>query len=741
LSCVEIIDDEGELVIRTADPRKQPDCGPHGQLGLLAALARAVDGGCAIEQAFEICLEALCLNGPWLGGRGYFANSGPYDPNLPSFVRWQPSDFEDLAHKEGLSARPPSLHSFSIVGGGEFEARLELYRDETDELTAQSEAAVELATFLLRRAIESSTASREKARAVEDRTHQLHLLKESEEALRDQFARLYTAINNTNHGLAMFDGAEKIVTCNDLYATMYRLSPSDVRPGTSAQQVSQRRRAKGFDIADGVAEGAFETQGGLALKNQRGTYRLPDGRSVLVSVQPLWDGGWVTTHEDITERVRFEDRISYLAHYDYLTDLANRVLFRERLDSALAHAKRTGEGIAVLWLDLDRFKTINDTMGHHFGDEVLKVVARRLRDGARETDLIARLGGDEFAILQDSVKHRTEAAALARRVRQILQNPIEVDGHCVAVEASIGICMAPADTTDADQIMRNADIALYRSKAEGRGTYRFFKPSMTADIQARRQLEVELRRAIQEESLELYYQPIVDLRTGEITSCEALLRWNHPERGPISPAEFIPLAEEAGLMVQLGRWVLSRACLDAAGWPSDAIVAVNVSPSQVMSRRLTQDASFALELSNLPATRLEIEITEGVLMRHTDWALQALRQLRDMGVHLALDDFGTGYSSLSYLQRFPFTKIKIDRSFIVGLPEDRNSHVIVKAITSLSRDLDMITTAEGVETESQLASVRALGCSQMQGFLFSRPVRNQDVMALLAARSGASAAA
>ncbi len=424
--------------------------------------------------------------------------------------------------------------------------------------------------------------------------------------------------------------------------------------------------------------------------------------------------------EDVTERKRSDERIAHLAHYDALTDLPNRVLFREQLEQSLKWVHR-GACLAVLYLDLDQFKTVNDTLGHSVGDELLKAVAARLRACLRDTDIVARLGGDEFAIIQTAIAGPIDVIDLVNRIHEEIREPYEAGGHQLIADASIGIAMAPDDGTDSDQLLKNADLAMYGAKADGRGTYRFFEPNMDARVKARRALEFDLREAIMCGGFELYYQPLVNLRDNKVSGCEALLRWRHREHGMILPAEFIPLAEETGLITQLGEWVLRTACAEAATWPDDIKVAVNVSPVQFKSGSLVQMVINALATSRLPAPRLELEITEAVLIRDDEAALVVLHQLRELGVRIVMDDFGTGYSSLSYLQRFPFDKIKIDRSFIKNIAEADGSHSIVQAVVTIATARNITTTAEGVETEQQLELVRTLGCTEMQGYLFSRP--------------------
>jgi diguanylate cyclase (GGDEF)-like protein len=447
---------------------------------------------------------------------------------------------------------------------------------------------------------------------------------------------------------------------------------------------------------------------------------LPDGRIISIINQPMAEGGWVATHEDITERLIAEEKIRHLAHYDALTDLPNRVTFYERMQTVLSRQRRS-ESIAVLSLDLDRFKNVNDTLGHPAGDLLLRAAADRMRNCVRGEDLVARLGGDEFAIVQVSSTKTSDVSALAARLIEIIGAPYDIDGHQVIIGASIGIAIAPNDGDNPDPLMKNADLALYRAKADGGGIFRFFEVEMDARMRARHALELDLRKAILNGEFELYYQPIVDVKTGRITSCEALLRWHHPERGMISPVEFIPIAEITGLIVQLGEWVLRQACAQAARWPKQVTVAVNMSPAQFKSRNLVSTVIGALAASGLPANRLELEITELVLLQDNEGAFSILRQFRDLGIRIAMDDFGTGYSSLGYLRSFPFDKIKIDQSFIRDLSTKEDRVAIIRAVIGLSSSLGITTTAEGVETKEQLARLTSEGCNEAQGFLFSPP--------------------
>ena len=436
---------------------------------------------------------------------------------------------------------------------------------------------------------------------------------------------------------------------------------------------------------------------------------------------------------------RSREEAHHLSLHDALTGLPNRALLAERLAHALVHAQRYGGMLAMLCLDLDRFKQVNDTLGHPVGDALLCAVADRLRSCLRRTDTVARLGGDEFAIIQTPVVKAEEASLLARRIVEALSEPYDLDGYQVNIGTSVGIALAPADAADAGSLFKMADMALYRAKADGRGTARFFEPEMDAKLQARRVLEVDLRKAVAKGEFELNYQPLVDLASGRVDAFEALVRWRHPQRGQVSPDEFIPLAEETGLVVPLGAWVLYQACMEAAEWPADVRVAVNVSAAQFKGGGLVAVVDEALTASGLPPPRLEMEITETALLADADTTLAVLRELRAKGVRIAMDDFGTGYSSLSYLRSFPFDKIKIDRCFVQDIETSKDCEAIVRAVTGLGVSLGIAITAEGVETAAQLDRLRAEGCDQVQGYLFSRPVKAGEVAALLDASWSATA--
>jgi diguanylate cyclase (GGDEF)-like protein len=556
--------------------------------------------------------------------------------------------------------------------------------------------------------------------------------------LSEKSQHLDTAINNMTQGLLLFDASARLVICNQRYIDMFGLSPDVARPGCHLRDLILHRQQLGSFVGDVDAYCAKFLNAANDLV-QDTVISTPDGRMFRLVYKRSPGGGWATTLEDVTEHRRVAAKIEHLAHYDALTNLPNRTLFQRHAEGLLAQAAEAP--FAIIYIDIDEFKRINDSLGHLIGDEFLKGVSARLLEAVGPSDFVARLGGDEFAIVQRDISSDDDVNALVARIYEALRTSFDCHGHSLAGDASIGIAIAPRHGADLLGLLKSADLAMYAAKAAGRRTYRFFEPSMEAEANLRRELEHDLRTALAEGGFELHYQPLVDLRSDEVTGCEALLRWRHPVRGMVSPADFIPVAEETGLIEEIGQWVLRTACTEAATWPSGVRVAVNVSPIQFKSETLALKVASALAEAGLDPRRLELEITEAVLIADDDAALVTLNQLRKLGVHIALDDFGTGYSSLSYLQRFPFDKIKIDRSFVKALTRDSGSSSIIKAVVSIAADRDMITTAEGVETQQQRDTVQALGCTQMQGYLFSPARPAADIRKMLAAAADVEDAA
>jgi diguanylate cyclase (GGDEF)-like protein len=559
------------------------------------------------------------------------------------------------------------------------------------------------------------------------------------EQLETQNLRFEAALSNMSQGLCMFDGRQQLVVCNDRYMQMYGLSPELGVAGTTLREILEHRIVNGIHGSN-VPEDYVEEALAVAAENKAGTriVEISDNRAIAITHQPMPGGGWLSTHEDLTEYRRIEARLAHLSRHDALTELPNRVLLRERLEAGL-ESRRTGEGPAILSLDLDRFKDINDTLGHDAGDTLIKAVAARLIACADSEDVVARLGGDEFAIVQPAAEQPMAATALAGRIIEAMGEPFDVAGQQVSVGTSIGIAVAPEDGEEADQLIKRADLALSRAKSNGRGIYRFFEADMDAQMRDRYKLQLDLRRALANGEFELHYQPLVNLARDQISCLEALMRWRHPERGLVSPAEFIPIAEETGLIVPIGEWALREACAAAAAWPAHINVAANLSANQFKSRNLVQAVFSALAASGLAPERLELEITESVLLQNDDATRTTLHQLRGLGVRIALDDFGTGYSSLSYLRSFPFDKIKIDRCFVADLVnENEDAVAILRAVAGLGLSLGIATTAEGVETKEQLQRVREDGCTEMQGYLFSPPRPIHEIVRLLHAQEAKS---
>jgi len=570
-----------------------------------------------------------------------------------------------------------------------------------------------------------------------DRT--LGELERSNGALEQINERFKAALTHMSHGLSMFDAKGRLVVNNDRFTEMYDISPEATKAGSTFLDFLQNRTLQGYVQGDPLTHGEKLQEHLSLVEPEAQVLAASSGRSIAVISNPLPNGGWVSTHEDITEKLAAQAKISHMALHDTLTNLPNRVLLQEQMEARLGQLGRDHK-FAVLCLDLDGFKVVNDTLGHPLGDKLLKEVAVRTRKCLREGDTLARLGGDEFVILQTQVNQAEDASTLAARVVQEIGGPFDLDGHQVTIGVSLGIAIAPGDAASSDELLRNADMALYRAKSDGRSTYRFFEPEMDRLMQARRTLELDLRKAIANNEFVVFYQPLIKLETEEICGFEALVRWNHPVRGLVPPLDFIPLAEETGLIVPIGEWVLRSACAEAAKWPKEIRVAINLSPIQFKMRNVCQAVVSALAHSGLEARRLELEITESVLLLDNVSTLETLHQLRSLGVRISMDDFGTGYSSLSYLRSFPFDKIKIDRSFVHDLERNEDSKAIVRAVTGLGASLRMSTTGEGAETRAQVDCLRMEGCTEAQGYFFSKPKPASEVFRMLAERSAALSA-
>ncbi|WP_375465408.1 putative bifunctional diguanylate cyclase/phosphodiesterase [uncultured Methylobacterium sp.] len=600
----------------------------------------------------------------------------------------------------------------------------------------------EAGTFLGYRGVGTDISSEGRARGA--LAGALADLRASHATLVAQNRRFDAALGNMTQGLCMFDGTTRLVVCNRRYRELFGLASEHLTLGMSQREVCEVLVAhgtyrKGVTV-DSLCEG---TRLALLSPDPAPIHQeLADGRVLALCYRTIEGEGWVATFEDITERRRNEARIAHMARHDALTDLPNRTALREHGLDMLGQG-RDGEAhrrLAMLCLDLDRFKGVNDTHGHGAGDALLRAVAVRLCTRVRTGDLVARLGGDEFAVLH-RVTDVAGAMAMAERLIAVVSAPYEINGCTVEIGMSVGIAMADEDADDIDRLLKNADTALYHAKGAGRGIARLFETAMDETAQARRDLERELAEALRTDAFELHYQPLVDLGTDRITGLEALVRWRHPERGLISPATFIPVAEETGLIVALGEWVLNQACREAVSWPGRITVAVNVSAVQLRHRNFAQRVLLALATSGLRADRLELEITESVLLDDTEANLETLHLLRRAGIRISMDDFGTGYSSLSYLRRFPFDKIKIDRSFVHDAGQATEAGAIIRALVGLGASLGITTLVEGIETEEQLAAVRAEGCQEMQGFLFSPPRPAQEIGPMLAASDIRAAAA
>jgi diguanylate cyclase (GGDEF)-like protein/PAS domain S-box-containing protein len=563
-----------------------------------------------------------------------------------------------------------------------------------------------------------------------------------EQALHERNQLLDATLEHMAHGLCAFDQTLQLIVVNRRYLEIYGLTEADARPGTSLFDLMKQSVDRGVHRPGITAEQMYEDFKARLIDNREPVLHriLADGRIIAVRHQPMANGGWVGTYEDITERHQAEEHIAHMARHDALTELPNRLLFHEKMADGLVRVESSGMSMAVMCLDLDNFKGINDSLGHPIGDKLLQKIAQRLCGKLGSVDTIARLGGDEFAILHP-MKTLHDAEELARTLVGAAAEPIVIDGQEIATGISIGIAVAPANGKTSDLLMKCADLALYQAKYQGRNTYRFFEPAMDARLQMRRALETDLRRALAAGEFQLAYQPQINLSTNELIAFEALLRWHHPERGLVSPAEFIPVAEEIGLIIPIGQWVLRQACTEAAKWPRGMKIAVNLSPVQFRGRGLLATVTQTLAAAGLSADRLELEITEAVLLEQNETNIGTLHQLRALGTRIAMDDFGTGYSSLSYLRSFPFDKIKIDRSFVFDSIAGQQGEAIIRTIAELGSTLGIVTTAEGIETAEQLALVRRAGCTEGQGYLIGRPCTGTQALDFItrAARSAAAA--
>ncbi|MDO8399768.1 MAG: PAS-domain containing protein [Bradyrhizobium sp.] len=550
------------------------------------------------------------------------------------------------------------------------------------------------------------------------------LLTEKAAELEAMNVRFDAALNNMSQGLCVFDAEQKVVVSNARYGEIYRLSPDQIKPGTSLRQILEYRRERGtgFNVAP-------ETYVKLNVKTANEVLELADGRVVAISRHPMPNGGWLTTHEDITERARNEKRIAFLAQHDLLTGLANRALFSEKLEDAAKRLQRHGTTFTVLMLDLDKFKNVNDTLGHPAGDQLLVEVAQRLSSSLRDTDVLARLGGDEFAIIQENERNQSEGAiALALRIIGLIEQPFDLNGNRIGVGTSIGIAFAPEHGADAETLLKKADVALYAAKSGGRNDFRVFEPEMMKAADIQKSMESELRDALSRSEFELYYQPVIDAKTRRVCGAEAFVRWHHPSRGLLTPDQFLPLAQSTGLMLPLGEWILQQACTDAATWPPHIRIAVNISAVQFSKGNLFDLILCALVDSGLSPERLELEISDVSLLQQDQAAhLQTIRQVKNLGVSVVLDDCGAGYSSASYLTSFPFDKIKIDKSVTQGFASRRDCAAIVASVLALARGLDIATAAKGIETSAQFEALQAAGVDFGQGYLFGRPVPHAEL--------------
>ncbi|MET1412937.1 EAL domain-containing protein [Roseibium sp. HPY-6] len=599
----------------------------------------------------------------------------------------------------------------SGIAAGDFENRV-VGTERLDEVGDIARSVVSL---------QRSVKERDALRV---RVHEKNTILRSQEAkLREQNVLFDAALNNMSHGLCMFDSRGRLIVSNQRYAELFELSEETIRPGMSSADIADVLDVELVETDVPVTKETnlpfARTKGGQQSTEM---VRIRSGRIVLTTRQPLCDGGWVAISEDITERQEARDRLAFLARHDMLTQLPNRIEFRDQLEALLKRQKSQGGEFGILCLDLDEFKTVNDSLGHPIGDELLRQVAERLKDLISERELVVRLGGDEFAILTDLPVSVYAVDELAQSVIWELSKPFQIADHEIVIGVSVGITLSHGADVAGDELFKQADLALYQAKEDGRNTHRFFESDMGTAVNERRELITDLRHAIANDELELYFQPQYSLANNAITGFEALVRWNHPKRGMVPPMEFIPLAEDTGLIVPLGEWVLNEACRRASEWPDHLRVAVNLSPRQLRGHGFGPVLIGALSKSDFRADRLELEVTESVLLIESEEILDALHQAKTLGVKISMDDFGTGYSSLSYLRRFPFDKIKIDQSFVRSMAYSDESVSIVKAVIDLAKNLDMTTTAEGVETELLLEMLKDIGCTDAQGYFLGHPM-------------------
>jgi diguanylate cyclase (GGDEF)-like protein len=556
------------------------------------------------------------------------------------------------------------------------------------------------------------------------------VLETTQEQLRLQNRIFHIALNNMSQGLCMVDSAGRVQVVNRRLFEIFEIRNAAIHDDwTIADLVHNIGKKKRPDLESTI----LLCRAGASEEGDQSDIRLSDGSIIQVARRGIADGGTVLTCEDVTERTIAQERVAHLARHDSLTDLPNRNMLQQFIEDALARSAETGEKLAVLCLDLDNFKNVNDTLGHAIGDKILRQVGQRISSVCRGGNLVSRIGGDEFVVVQVGVAGRTDPEKLADRIIESLVDPFEIDGKELRTGTSIGIAMAPDNSADAETLLKFADTALYAAKSQGRGKMVFFEKSLQAKLDARQQLELELKIANFDDEFRIEYQPQVETRSGRIKGVEALLRWTSPRRGGVSPAEFIPVAEEIGMIGRLGEWALKKACADAMRWPDDISLAVNVSPIQFTGDDFVATLSEALAETGLAPHRIELEITESLFLAEDDATLQAMNALKAAGIRIALDDFGTGYSALSYIHKFPIDKIKIDRSFVLGLENDRTQNLeIVRAIVAMADSLGIETLAEGVENEGQLSLVAAAGCHQVQGFHFARSVSAQEILAMTA---------